>query len=120
MSKKLCFSISTYAQLENLINKRNRINEKTIVYIKNHLIKGFGIEWLRSLKLIGKKINKNHKVVFFVDCGYDYGLSIMLIKEEIEYIRLKANSNILAKINNICTINKVLLNPDFNIVNPSN
>ncbi len=116
MSKKLCFSVSTYAQLEYLINSRNRFEKKTIVYIKNYLIKGFGIEWLKCLKLIGEKINKNHKIVFYVDCGYDYSLVMLLIREKIEYIRLKADKNILIKINNICTRNKVLLNPDFNIV----
>ena len=120
MTRQKCFSVSTYKQLEDLINIRNKIENKTIIYIKYYLIKGFGIEWLKTLQLIVSKIDRKHKIIFYVDCGYDYGLSILLIKEKIKYIRLKANAKILRKINNICHRNKVLLNPDFNIVNHSN
>ena len=120
MPVQKCFSVSTYKQLEDLINIRNRIENKTIIHIKYYLIKGFGIEWLKTLQLIVSKIDRKHKIIFYVDCGYDYGLSILLIKEKIKYIRLKANTKILRKINNICHRNKVLLNPDFNIVNHSN
>ena len=67
-----------------------------------------------------KKINKNHNITYYVDSGYDYGLSILLIRENIKYIKLKANKIILKKIDTICKKNKVLLNPDFNIVDNTN
>ena len=120
MVKKTCFSISTYNQLEHLITNRNIKNNLTIVYIRNYLIKGFGIKWLNTLRRMSKKIDQEHHTFFYVDCGNDYGLSILLIKEKIKYIKLKANNDILKKINSICKKNKVLLNPDFNVVNYSN
>ena len=120
MVKKNCFSITTYNQAEHLITKRNKNYNTTIIYIKNHLIKGFGIEWLKTFQKIIKKINKDHKIIYYVDSGYDYGLSILLIRQNIKYIKLKANENILKKINSICKKNKVLLNPDFNIVENTN
>lgn len=120
MAKKKCFSIATYNQVEHLITARHKKNNSTIIHIKNHLIKGFGIEWLKTMQRLIKKINKNHNITYYVDSGYDYGLSILLIRENIKYIKLKANKIILKKIDNICKKNKVLLNPDFNIVDNTN
>ncbi len=120
MDKKNCFSISTFKQLDNIIKKRKQLNNTTIILIKNFLIKGLGIDWLKTMIVLINKKHKNHKIFFYVDCGYDYGLSQMLIKEKIEYIKLKSNKVIINKINQIAKKNNVLLNPDFNVVELSN
>ena len=116
MPKKICFAVSTLSQIENLIEFRKLKFKTSTILIKYFLIKGFGIEWLRSLiNYINKKYNK-HNIKFFVDSGYDRGLSILLTHENIDYIKLKNNKIILNKINQIAKKNKVLLNPTFDVV----
>ena len=116
MSKKVCFAVSTLTQIENLIELRKSKFKTSIILIKYFLIKGFGVEWLRSLINNINKKYKTHVIKFFVDSGYDQGLSILLTHENIDYIKLKNNKIILNKINQIAKKNKVLLNPSFDVV----
>ena len=65
------------------------------------------VQWL--------KIEKSN-VKFYVDCGTNYGLCILLIEEKINYLKIKTNNIILKKISQMAKKNKVLLNPKFDIV----
>ena len=116
MPKKICFAVSTLIQIENLIEFRKSKFKTSIIFIKYFLIKGFGIEWLRTLINHIKKKYKTHNIKFFVDSGYDQGLSILLTHENIDYLKLKNNKIVLNKINQIAKKNKVLLNPTFDVV----
>ena len=116
MSKKICFAVSTLTQIENLVEFRKSKFKTSIILIKYFLIKGFGIEWLRSLINLTNKKYKMHNIKFFVDSGYDQGLSILLTYENVDYIKLKNNEIVLNKINQIAKKNKVLLNPNFDVV----
>ncbi len=120
MKKKTCFVISKINDAEKLLLSSNYQSSITIFFIKNYLIKGFGIEWLKTMKVVLKKKFKNHKIEYYVDSGYDYGLCINLIKQKIKYIKLKSNKIILHKIKEIAKKNKVVLNPDFNVLDISN
>ena len=95
--------------------KRNK-REVLIVFIKNYLIKGFGLNWLKSLIKLIRKNYSYYNIKFYVDTGNDYSLSILIMKENIDYLKLKANKIILAKVNQIAKKNKVLLNPNFDVV----
>jgi hypothetical protein len=68
--------------------------------------------------LISKYGKSNFKL--FVDCGFDQSLAINMANKKINYLKLKSNSIILSKINNIAYKNRVLLNPSFNIVDCRN
>ena len=116
MPKKICFAVSTLTQIEILIEFRKSKYKTSIIFIKYFLIKGFGIEWLRALIKHIKNKYKTHNIKFFVDSGYDQGLSILLSRENIDYLKLRNNKIVLNKINQILKKNKVLLNPTFNIV----
>ena len=116
MPKKVCFAVSTLIQIESLIEFRKSKFKTSIILIKYFLIKGFGIEWLRSLINYINNKYKTHNIKFFVDSGYDQGLGILLIHQNIHYIKLKNNKIILNKINQIAKKNKVLLNPTFDVV----
>ncbi|RPG36819.1 MAG: hypothetical protein CBD85_003370 [Gammaproteobacteria bacterium TMED225] len=116
MPKKICFAVSTLTQIESLIELRKSKSKSSIILIKYFLIKGFGVEWLRSLINYINKKYKTHNIKFFVDSGYDQGLSILLTQENIDYIKLKNDKIILNKINQIAKKNKVLLNPTFDVV----
>ena len=48
MPKKICFAVSTLRQIERLIEFRKSKFKTSIIFIKYFLIKGFGIEWLRT------------------------------------------------------------------------
>lgn len=116
MPKKICFAVSTLIQIENLIEFRKSKFKTSIIFIKYFLIKGFGIEWLRTLINHIKNKYKTHNIKFFIDSGYDQGLGILLTHENIDYLKLKNNKIILNKINQIAKKNKVLLNPTFDVV----
>ena len=116
MEKISCSSINTIIQFEELITSNKIKQKKLVIFIKNSLIKGFGISWLKSFMYNIQKNNFDINIKFFVDAGSDYGLSILLMNEKVDFIKLRSSNLILKKIKNIATKNKVLLNPDFNIV----
>ena len=119
MLNKKCFSINSYLQFEQLIEYKHNKKEILIIFIKNYLIKGFGIDWLRILiNSINKKYHK-YNIKFFVDCGNDYGLSIQIMEQNIDYLKIRTNKIILNKINQIAKKNKVSINPNFNVVDLS-
>jgi len=113
-----CFSVSSYSQIEKLLESK-KTKTILIIYIKSNLIKGFGIDWLRVLINLIKKNYKQFKIKFYVDSGTDYGLSILIIRENIDYLKLRSNKIILSKINQMAKKNKVVLNPNFNVVDLS-
>ena len=98
MPKKICFAVSTLTQIESLIEFRKSKFKTSIIFIKYFLIKGFGIEWLRTLINYTKNKYKAHNIKFFIDSGYDQGLSILLTYESIDYLKLKNNKIVLNKI----------------------
>ena len=71
---------------------------------------------MRTLIAHIKNKYKTHNIKFFVDSGYDQGLSILLTHENIDYLKLKNNTIVLNKIYQIAKKNKVLLNPTFAVV----
>ena len=119
MLKKHCFAINTYEQFEKLIKYKKNKKKILVIYIKNYLIKGLGINWLKALIKLIKKNYSEYNIKFYIDAGYDYGLSILLIRENIDYLKLKSSKVILIKINQIAKKNKVLLNPNFDVVEVS-
>ena len=119
MLKENCFSINTYFQFQNLIKFKNNKRRALVIFIKNYLVKGLGIFWLSTLiKLIHKNYPK-YNIKFYVDAGNDYGLSILIMRENIDYLKLRSNRVILNKIKQIAKKNKVVLNPNFDVVDVS-
>ena len=119
MSKKDCFAIKTFFQFKDIIKYKKNKKKILIIFIKYYLIKGFGIDWLKTfINLINKNYSE-YNIKFYVDAGSDHGLCVLITKEKIDYIKLKSNKVILNKIKDITKKNKVLLNPDFNIVDVS-
>ena len=116
MQKNTCFSINSYIEIEDIIKSNQKNDKSLILFINNYLIKGFGVDWLKEFI---NKINKSYlayNVKIYVDCGYDYGLAILVMSQKIHYLKLKSNKIILNKISQIAKKNKVLLNPNFDVV----
>ena len=121
MNKKLfAFTINTLEEAENVIIGNKTYKIQPILYLKKYFLLGFGSEFILTFReiLISKFGKSNFKL--FVDCGSDQSLAIKMANEKINYLKLKKNSIILSKINNIAFKNRVLLNPSFNIVDCRN
>ena len=119
MLKKKCFSIDTYLQFQKLIEFKNNKRKIFIIFIKNNLIKGFGTIWLNQFIKLIKKNYSEYNIKFYVDAGRDQGLSLLILNENIDYLKIKTNKIILNKIRQIAKKNKVLLNPNFDVVDVS-
>ena len=118
--KKNAFTVDTLEQAESIIKENKNYNIKTILHFKSYLIEGLGIDFILTFQeILISKFGK-YSFKFYVDCGFNNGLSINMASKKIEYIKLRGNSVILSKIRNIAYQNRVLLNPSFNIVDCRN
>tara|TARA_B100001013_G_scaffold75215_1_gene40162 strand:- start:112 stop:510 length:399 start_codon:yes stop_codon:yes gene_type:complete len=119
-NKFICFAVNTLKQAEETIKEANKNNIKPIIFIKYYIVKGFGVDWIKTLQLLLASSFSQNSFKLYVDANTDYGLSIELISIKINYIKLRCNHKIIKKINQIAKKNKVLLNPSFRIVDLSN
>ncbi len=121
MNKKLfAFTINTLEEAESIILESKNYKIKPVLHFKKYFLLGFGPEFILTFRdmLISKFGKSNFKL--FVDCGFNQSLAIRMANEKINFLKLKNNSLILSKINNIANKNRVLLNPSFNIVDCRN
>ena len=121
MNKKLfAFTVNNLEEAECVILESKAYKIIPILYFKKYLLLGFGVEFILTFReiLISKFGKSNFKL--FVDCGFDQSLAITMANKKINYLKLKNNSIILSKINNIAYKNRVLLNPSFTIVDCRN
>jgi hypothetical protein len=119
-NKFICFAVNTLKQAEETIQEANKNNIKPIIFIKYYIVKGFGVDWIKTLQLLLASSFTQSSFELYVDANTDYGLSIELISIKIRYIKLRCNHNIIKKINQIAKKNRVILNPSFRIVELSN
>jgi hypothetical protein len=121
VNKKLfAFTINTLEEAESVILGSKNYKIKPVLHFKKYFLLGFGPEFILTFRdmLISKFGKSNFKL--FVDCGFNQSLAIRMANEKINFLKLKNNSLILSKINNIANKNRVLLNPSFNIVDCRN
>tara|TARA_Y100001970_G_scaffold164586_1_gene201114 strand:+ start:14974 stop:15387 length:414 start_codon:yes stop_codon:yes gene_type:complete len=109
-------TIDTIHQAREIISISKKNGIIPTLHIKNYIIKGFGLEFIYTFKkMLQLKYGKS-SFKLYIDSGNDYGLSIDLANNKIDYIKLRANKLILNKIKSITNKNRVLLNPNSNIV----
>ena len=118
--KKYCFTFTTYNEAIEILKISKRVNIIPIFFFKYKLIDGLGIDWLMETKeMLKGKIN-NKKIEFYVDVKKNYGIFLNLVEKKINYIKVKADINMIKKLNEIAKLNKVLINPKFSILDISN
>ena len=117
--KKYSFAINSYHQAVKTINACHNRNILPIIYIKYFIVDGFGSDWLKEFNnlLIREFPTKNFKI--YVDCKKNYGLFINLVEQKINYLKIDSIKENLKKLNQIAKKNKVLLNPQFSIIDLS-
>ena len=116
--KNYCFSFTNYNHTAEIIKTCNNKNIKPVLFINNKLISDLGIEWLNSLDIMlnTQKKLKNYKL--YVDVKKNYGLFISLVEKGIDYIKIETSKENISKIKEIAKLNKVLINPQFSVVDP--
>ena len=116
--KNYCFSFTNYNHTAEIIKSCNNKNIRPILFINNKLISDLGIEWLNSLDVMlnTQKKLKNYKL--YVDVKKNYGLFISLVEKGIDYIKIETSKENINKIKEIAKLNKVLINPQFSVVDP--
>ena len=116
--KNYCFSFTNYNHTAEIIKTCNDKNIKQVLFINNKLISDLGIEWLNSLDVMlnSQKKLKNYKL--YVDVKKNYGLFISLVEKGIDYIKIETSKENISKIKEIAKLNKVLINPQFSVVDP--
>ena len=117
-SKNYCFSFTNYNETAEIIKTCNNKNIKPVLFINNKLISDLGIEWLNSLDVMlnTQKKLKNYKL--YVDVKKNYGLFISLVEKGIDYIKIETSKENISKVKEIAKLNKVLINPQFSVVDP--
>ena len=121
MNKKLfAFTVNNLEEAESVILGSKIYKIKPILHLKKYFLLGFGTEFVLTFReiLISRFGKSNFKLL--VDCGTDHSLAIKMANEKINYFKLKNNTIVLSKINNIAFKNRVLLNHSFNIVDCRN
>jgi len=117
--KKYSFAINSYEQAVNTITICHNQKIFPIIYIKYFMVNGFGSDWIKQFNnLLKKKFSKN-KFKIFVDCKKNYGLFINLVEQKIDYLKVDAKIETYKRLNQIAKRNKVLLNPQFNVIDLS-
>ena len=116
--KNYCFSFTNYNHTAEIIKTCNNKNIKPVLFINNKLISDLGIEWLNSLDVMlnTQKKLKNYKL--YVDVKKNYGLFISLVEKGIDYIKIETSKENISKVKEIAKLNKVLINPQFSVVDP--
>ena len=116
--KNYCFSFTNYNHTAEIIKTCNNKNIQPVLFINHKLISDLGIEWLNSLDVMlnTQKKLKNYKL--YVDVKKNYGLFISLVEKGIDYIKIETSKENISKIKEIAKLNKVLINPQFSVVDP--
>ena len=116
--KSYCFSFTNYNHTVEIIKNCNNKNVQPILFINNKLISGLGTEWLNSLRTMLNTQKKLKNFKLYVDVKKNYGLFIRLVEKKIDYIKIETSRENINKIKEIAKLNKVLINPDFSVVDP--
>jgi len=118
-SIKYSFAINSYDQAVNTITICHNQKIFPIIYIKYFMVNGFGSDWIKQFNNLLKKKFSKKKFKIFVDCKSNYGLFINLVEQKIDYLKVDAKKETYNRLKQIANRNKVLLNPQFNVIDLS-
>ena len=114
--KKIFLSINTYNQASEVLKNYSSSKNIPIFYFKYYLVNKLSANWLLELiKILENQFGYN-RFKICVNVKKNYGLFINLVEKKIDYLEVEADKEMLIKLNSIAKINKVLINPDFSVV----
>ena len=115
-TKRYCFSINTYYQSIEILNAHKISKKIPILYFRYYLVNRLGIDWLIELITLLNTQFEAKKFKIYIEIKKNYGLFISLIEEKIDYLNVDADTKMLIKLKSIAKVNKVLINPNFSIL----
>ena len=117
--KKYCLAIGTYKNSLEILKNCKKYKIVPILFIKYSLINRLSVDWFIELKnMLNNEFN--NKFMTYVDVKKNYGLFISLIEKKINYIKVDtSDEKTLEKLKQIAKINKVIINPNFSILDLS-
>ena len=118
-SNRYCFKFNSFIQATEIIKACKKIHKVPVLLVKYHMINGLGIDWLIEFKIMLKKKFKSSDFKIYIETKKNYGLFIGLVEQKINYINIKADKETTIRLRQIAKINKVLINPNFSIVDVS-
>ena len=118
-SKNYCFAFNSYAQAFEILTILKKKKVVPILFIQYHLINGLGINWINELINILHSDFESKDFKIYVEVKKNYGLFIGLVEHKIHFIKLQGSKETLKKLKEIDKANKVLINPDFSIIDLS-
>ena len=80
------------------------------------MINGLGTDWVKELNNLLEQKFSRKKFKVFVDCKKNYDLFINLVEQKIDYFKVDAKKETYKKLNQIAKKNKVLINPEFSVL----
>ena len=118
--KYFCFKVSTIHQALEIMSICKNKKIIPIFFIQFYIINGFGPQWIIEFRnLLLKKFSKK-LFKMFADCKTNYGLFINLIKNKIEYLKVKGDKNTLVRLSQIAKKNKISINPKIAVIDTRN
>lgn len=110
------FAINSYNQAVSIITICQKRKIFPIIYIKYFIVNRFGPDWIKEFHNLLKQKFSKKKFKLFVDCKKNYALFINLVEQKIDYLKVDAKKETYIKLNQIAKKNKVLINPEFSVL----
>jgi len=115
-SKKICFNINSYYQASEIVSFCSKNKIVPILFVKYFIINGFGPDWIKELKRLLTNQFSTKKFKLYADSKKNYSLYINLVEQKIDFIKVDSDPETFIKLKQIAKKNKVLLNPEFSII----
>ena len=111
-----CFKVNTIHQALKTTSICKNYKIVPIFFIQFYIINGFGPNWIIEFRnLLLKKFGKN-TFKLFVDCRINYGLFINLVRNKIDYLKVKGDNDTLLRLSQIAIKNKISINPKITVI----
>lgn len=111
-----CLKINTYYQALEILKFYKASKKIPILYFDYNIVNKLSPVWLfEMIYLLINDFGKN-KFQTCVNVNKNYGLFINLIEKKINFLEVNANKEIMIKLKGIAKVNKVLINPNFSVL----
>ena len=117
--KKNCLVFHSYKETIKILKLSCKYKITPIIFFPYYLLNGLGIEWLVETRDMLQKEFGRRSFKTYIDSKNNYGICISLVENNFNFIKIKANTNVLKKLKQITKLNKVIINNEFSIIDLS-
>ena len=118
-SKKYCLKIGSFNQAKEILKIYKATKILPVIYFPYYLTNRLSSDWLlETIYMLESQFGLN-KFQTYVEVKKNYGLFINLVEKKINFLSVIANKEMLKKLKSMANSNKVLINPNFSILDLS-